>query len=275
MRGRGEMLRKSHYIILIVVVLVVLAFLKLPGDTMGKFKLAISGLFVPLFGLSASTHELAGDAREALTPKHELVRQVEQLRRENQEQKIQLAQDAAIWTENARLRAESSWQRQSRWKVKLARVIARDPANWWHSVELDLGARDGIRTNMPVMTAEGLVGRVQSVSSTRSQVVLLGDPELRVAVITVGTNVETGILTAGSSLPQDQGMIDLDFLSGNSQVSPGQAVVTWGAGGVFPYGIPVGKIVDIRAKEYGLSTEGRVKLAADLSSLEEVWVMFP
>jgi rod shape-determining protein MreC len=275
MRGRGEMLRKSHYIILIVVVLVVLAFLKLPGDTMGKLKLASSGLFVPLFGLSASTHALAGDAKEALTPKHELVRQLEQLRRENQDQKIQLAQDAAIWSENARLRAEANWQRQSRWKVKLARVIARDPANWWHSVELDLGSRDGIRTNMPVMTADGLVGRVQSVSATRSQVVLLGNPELRVAVITIGTNNETGILTAASSLPQDQGMIDLDLLSGNNQVTPGQPVVTWGAGGVFPYGIPVGKIVDSRSKEYGLSVEARVKLAADLSSLEEVWVMFP
>jgi rod shape-determining protein MreC len=268
------MLKKSHYIILIVVVLVVLALLKLPGEAMGKVKLAISGLFLPLFGLAGSTHELIGQAREGLTPKRELLRQIEQLRSENQRQKIQLEQDATLWSENARLRAAAGWQRQTRWRFKLARVIARDPANWWRSLQIDLGARDGIRTNLPVMTADGLVGRIQSVSETRSQIILLGDPELRVAAI-VETNNETGIITASSSLPQEQGMIDLDLLSGNSPVRPGQNVVTWGAGGVFPGGIPIGKIVDTRPKEYGLSIEARVKLAANLSALEEVWVMVP
>ncbi|HEX3720599.1 MAG TPA: rod shape-determining protein MreC [Verrucomicrobiae bacterium] len=268
------MLKKSHYIVLVVVVLVVVVLLKLPVETMGKVKLAISGLFLPLFGLAGSTHELVADAENGLIPRRELLRQIDQLRRIDQEQKIQLEQDAALWNENARLRAAERWPGQARWKVKLARVIARDPANWWRSVELDLGSRDGVRTNLPVMTADGLVGRVQSVSTTRCQVILLGNPNLRVAAI-VGTNYETGIISAGSSLPQDQGMIGLDLLSGNSEVYPGQNVVTWGAGGVFPYGIPIGKIVDSRAKEYGLSMEARVKLAANLDALEEVWVMVP
>jgi rod shape-determining protein MreC len=268
------MLKKSHYIILVVVVLVVLVLLKLPGEKMGKVKLAISGLFLPLFGLAGSTHELIGQATEGLTPRRELLRQIEQLRADNEQQKIQLQQDAGLWSQNARLRAAAGWQSQTRWRVKLARVIARDPSNWWRSLQIDLGARDGIRTNLPVLTADGLVGRIQSVSEARSQVILLGDPELRVAAI-VETNNETGIITAGSSLPQEQGMIDLDFLSGNSLVRPGQSVVTWGVGGVFPGGIPIGKIVDARPKEYGLSMEARVKLAANLSALEEVGVMIP
>jgi rod shape-determining protein MreC len=268
------MLKKSHYIVLVVVVLVVLVLLELPGETMGKVKLAISGLFLPLFGLAGSTHELAGEAREGLTPKRELLREIEQLRGENQQLEIQINQDATVWAENARLRAAAGWQKQTRWRVKLARVIARDPANWWRSLQLDLGARDGVRTNQPVLTSDGLVGRIQSVSPTRSQVILLGDPDLRVAAI-VETNHETGIITAGTSLPQEQGMIDLDLLSGNSPVSPGQSVVTWGAGGVFPAGIPIGRIVDTRPKEDGLSMEARVKLAANLGALEEVWVLVP
>ena len=214
------MLKKSHYIILVVVVLVVLVLLKLPGETMGKVKLAISGLFLPLFGLASSTHELIGEARNGLATKSELVRQIEQLRTENQQLKVQLDQDASLRSENARLRAATGWQAQTRWKVKPARVIARDPANWWRSLQLDLGARDGIRTNLPVLTPDGLVGRIQSVSDRRSQVILLGDPDLRVAAI-VETSHETGIITAGSSLPQEQGMIDLDLLSGNNSGAPG------------------------------------------------------
>jgi len=269
------MLKKSHYIILIFVVLLVLVLLQLPGGTMGKLKLAISGLFLPLFGLSSSTHEWLGQAKEGLVPRRELLRQIDQLRLDNQQLQLRLQQEAQIWNENARLRGEVGWQRQIRWRLALARVIARDPANWWRSLEIDLGSRDGLRTNLAVLTSDGLVGRVQSVGETRSLVVLLGDPNLRVAAVVGGSTNETGIIGANVSAPQEEGMIDLDLLSGAGSVRPGQSVVTWGAGGVFPAGIPIGKIVDIRPKEYGLSTEARVKLAADLSALEEVWVMLP
>jgi rod shape-determining protein MreC len=267
------MLKKSHYIFLVCVVLLVLALLQVPGGAMGKLKLAISGLFLPLFGLSNSTHEWLGEASEGLVPKRELLRQNEQLRHDNQELQLRLAQDAQIWAENARLRGEVGWAQQTRWRVRLARVIVRDPANWWRSLEIDLGSRDGLRANLAVATSDGLVGRVQSVGERRSQVVLLGDPNLRVsAMVTTG---ETGIITAGSSGPQEEGMIDLDLLSGAGGARPGQNVVTWGEGGVFPPGIPIGKVVDIRPKEYGLSTEARVKLSANMGALEEVWVMLP
>ncbi len=269
------MLKKPQYIILIVVVLVVLALLKLPAETMGKVKLAISGLFLPLFGLAGSTHQVAEKTGNTLIPRGDLLKQIEQLQSENQQQKIQIEQDASVASENARLRAALGWQRQAKWRVKLARVIARDPANWWRSLQINLGAQDGLRENLPVVTSDGLVGRIQSMSASRSQVVLLGDPEFRVAaVIKEGTN-ETGIITASSSTPQEQGMIDLDMLSGASMVHPGQDVITWGAGGIFPGGIPIGKIVDTHAEDHGLSIEARIKLAANLGGLEEVWVMIP
>lgn len=70
-------------------------------------------------------------------------------------------------------------------------------------------------------------------------------------------------------------MIDLELLSAGSNVGPGQNVETWGVGGVFPPGIFIGKITDVQTNDYGLSVEARVKLAANLSGLEEVWVMLP
>jgi rod shape-determining protein MreC len=272
--GRGEMLKKPHYIILVLAVLLVIVLLKLPSETVGKVKLAISGLFLPLFGLTGSVHELTGHARETLTAKAQLARQNEDLRRQNEELKIQLQQDAAMGSENARLRGLVGWPRQTRWQVRLARVIARDPANWWRSVEIDLGRRDGVKTNYPVLTSEGLVGRIQFVGETRSQVILLGNPDLRVAAV-VQPGGETGVINSSSSSPQENNMVDLDYLAGNSAVRPGQNVVTWGEGGVFPAKIPIGTVVDLRVKEYGLATEARVKLNADISALQEVWVMMP
>ena len=263
------MLKKPQYIILIVVVLVVLALLKLPVETMGKVKLAISGLFLPLFGLAGSTHQVAEKVGGALTPRQDLLKQIEQLRTKISSRKSKLQQDASVWSENARLRAALHWQQQSRWRVKLARVIARDPANWWRSLQINLGTHDGVRANCPVVTADGLVGRIQSVSETRSQVVLLGDPEFRVAAVVEGTN-ETGIITASSSTPQEQGMIDLDMLSGASLVHPGQNVMTWGAGGIFPVGIPIGKIVDARRRIMGF----RLKRGSSWPPISAAWRKF-
>jgi rod shape-determining protein MreC len=268
------MLKKPHYIILVLVVLLVIVFLKLPSETMGKVKLAISGLFLPLFGLTGSVHEFAGQTKEALVTKGQLARENEDLRLQNEELKIRLQQDASLWSDNTRLRSLVGWPQQSFWKVKLGRVIARDPANWWRSVEVDLGSRDGIKPNEPVLTADGLVGRIQSVGQTRSQVILLGNPDLRVAAF-VRPNGETGIINSSSSSPQEDNMVDLDYLPGSSAVRPGQDVVTWGEGGVFPANIPIGKVVDLRSKDYGLGTEARVRLAADLGALQEVWVMTP
>ena len=84
-----------------------------------------------------------------------------------------------------------------------------------------------------------------------------------------------GIINASSSSTQGNNMVDLDLLSGASNVGPGQSVETWGEGGVFPAGIHVGKVVDVQTNDYGLSVEARVKLAADMGALQEVWVMMP
>ena len=78
-------------------------------------------------------------------------------------------------------------------------MIARDPETWWRSVWIDLGGRTpGMRTNLPVLTAEGLAGKVVSVGETRSRVMLLGDPGLLVAVL-VGPARLNGTLKAGSA----------------------------------------------------------------------------
>jgi len=149
----------------------------------------------------------------------------------------------------------------------------RDPANWWRTVQIDLGSRDGLRENLPVLTAEGLVGRVSSVGLTRSQVVLMGDPNCHVSALVENPAHDMGIVSASG--PLDTSLVDLTYLSGSASLKPGQNVITSGLGGVFPKGIPVGQVVDSRPVEFGLYTEARVKLSANLGALEQVWVLFP
>jgi rod shape-determining protein MreC len=271
------MLNKRHYIILALVVLLVVVLLSLPSRTADKLKLAISGLFLPLSGLAAWTHEATAGTAEALTSKRDLLRANAELRATNQLLALQVRQASNALSENERLRQMLNFQRQRRaWNLLPARVIARDPETWWRSVWIDLGSRTpGMRTNLPVLTAEGLAGKVVSVGETRSRVVLLGDPGLLVAVL-AGTNRLNGTLRAASAGALENNMLDLENLFGESAdrtVRPGDEVETWGAGGVFPAGIPVGKVVDVPQKDYGVATQARVRLSANLDALENVWVM--
>jgi rod shape-determining protein MreC len=266
------MLKRKHYFALGVVVLAALLVLSLPQRATSRLKLAVGSLFLPLLGLLNTTQQLPVSAANAVMTRSALLKEVTELQNENQQWRIQMMQAAATARENDQLRVLLGWQRQTPWKLKLANVILRDPANWWRTVQIDIGSRDGVAVNMPVLTPEGLVGRVSSVALTRSQVVLIGDPNCRVSAAVENTANDVGIISASG--PLDNSLVDLTYLSGNADVKAGENVVTSGEGGIFPRGILIGQIVDSRPVEFSLYTEARVKLSANLGGLEQVWVLF-
>ena len=267
------MFKQKNYLALGAVVIVAVVLLSLPTRATARLKLAVGSWFLPLFGLAGAAQQLPADLADSVLPRRELLKQVDNLRRENQQLRSQSVQSTAIARENDQLRALFNWQRQSPWKLKLANVVMRDPANWWRTVQIDLGSRDGLRENLPVITDAGLVGRVSSVSITRSQIVLLGDPNCHVSALVENTARDLGVLIAGGTL--DTSLVELTYLASSANLKPGQSVITSGLGGIFPKGIPIGQIVDSRSVEYGLYTDARVKLNANLGSLEQVWVLFP
>jgi rod shape-determining protein MreC len=204
-------------------------------------------------------------------PRSELTRQKDALQRQNQELHLQLMQAEGIARENDRLRQLLGWQQHQAWKLKLAKVVLREPSNWWRTVQIDLGGRDGVKVDLPVLTSDGLVGRISSVSLTRSQVVLLGDLNCKVAARVDNQNHDTGVV--GGSGPLESGIVEMGYLSRTADLKPGQNVWTSGLGGIFPKDILIGKVLDSRSEDSGMSIVARVKLAANLSALEEVWVM--
>jgi rod shape-determining protein MreC len=266
------MLKKKHYLALGAVTLAALLILSLPQRATSRLKLAASSFFLPLFGLLNSAQQLPTTVANAVMPRRALLKEAGELQRENQQLRIQMMQAAATARENDQLRALIGWQRQTPWKLKLANVITRDPANWWRTLQIDIGSRDGVAADMPVLTPEGLVGRVSSVGFTRSQVVLIGDPNCRVSAMVENTTHDVGIITASG--PLDNSLVDLTYLSGNADLKAGEDVVTSGEGGIFPRGVLIGQIVDSQPVEFGLYTEARVKLSANLGGLEQVWVLF-
>jgi rod shape-determining protein MreC len=209
-----------------------------------------------------------------MLPKGELLKQLEALRREYEKLRIKSQQAEETTRENNRLRQLLGWQQKHPWKLKLANVVLHDPANWWRTVQIDLGSRDGISTNLPVLTPDGfLAGRISSVSLTRSQVVLIGDPNCKVAARVENESRDTGVIGPGG--PLDRQLVELGYLPRTATVKPGQKVKTSGDGGIFPKDISIGQVSDVHAVESGLAQAARVQLGGDLTGMEEVWVLFP
>ncbi len=266
------MFKQKNYLALGAVVFVAVLLLSLPTRATARLKLAVGSWFLPLFGLAGAGQQLPADLADSVLPRRELLKEIDDLRRENQQLKEQQIQTTAIARENDQLRSSLGWQREAPWRLKLANVVMRDPANWWRTVQIDLGSRDGIQTNQPVLTADGLVGRVSAVNYLSSQVVLIGDPNCRVSALVENATHDMGVLSAGG--PLDTSLVQLSYLASSANLKPGQNVLTSGLGGVFPKGIPIGKIVDAQSIEYGLATEANVKLNANLGALEQVFVLF-
>ncbi len=273
------MLKRPHFIALGVVGLLALVILNLPQHTAGRIKLAIGSLFLPLFGLSRSTHQVAREAGDAATSRAELLRENEAFRRTNQVLQLTAAQNEALIRQNNEWRRLYGWQQQSPWKdrLRLGRVVARDPANWWEVLYVDLGSRNGMQVDLPVLSADGyLVGRIASVGLTRSEVLLISNPNCKVSAQiekTTGKATETGIIK-GAAGPLDNTLVALGLFAAASSAKPGEYVSTSELS-IFPRGIRIGQIAEApETTELG-SAEVRVKLFANLSGLEEVWVLTP
>src|SRR5215213_3015836 len=135
-------LKRPHVIGLVTAIVLALVFLNLPTQASARLKLTLSSIFMPLFGLSRAADK-AGDATSArLLPKSVLAAEVEKLREENNQLRIEAQQTRELARENTALREAVAWQKKLPWKTRVAQVVTRDPANWWRSLQINLGSRD-------------------------------------------------------------------------------------------------------------------------------------
>lgn len=266
-----RMLKKKYFLGIMATALVSLVVLALPTRLSLQIRSGLGNVFLPLFGLATATQSAGEKVALRLMPRGRLESELARLQRENSELQVQLAAAGETAKENTRLRAQLNWKASTPWTLKLGRVILRDPANWWRAVQIDMGSRDGLLVNAPVLTAQGLVGRVSAVGFDHAQVVLLGDPSCQVSALVGEQKRNAGVVSASAAL--DSSLVEMTYLPRHAQITAGEPVRTSGLGGVFPKGILLGHVVDTRPVEYGLYLAARVRLSANLSALEEVWVI--
>jgi rod shape-determining protein MreC len=151
--------------------------------------------------------------------------------------------------------------------VLAAQVIGLDPTGWFKSIIIDKGKRDGLRSNMPVVNASGVVGRIVSVSSAYAKVLLIIDQNSAVDCL-VQRSRDRGMVKGLSS-----DTCKLDYVVKSADVAIGDMVVTSGLGGVFPKGLSVGLVSSAGEVSGDLFQEILLRPVVDFSKLEEVLVI--
>jgi rod shape-determining protein MreC len=163
-------------------------------------------------------------------------------------------------------------------------VIGRNPDRWYDYLSLDKGAQDGVEPNMAVVTAQGLVGKIKTVSQFTSTVQLLSatDLENRIsAEVLPAENKENDkeMTTDGEKVTgliegydEEKGALLLRRIESEVKLVEGQKVITAGTGGVFPGGILIGEIIEIEPDSYGLEQMAYVKPSANFYDIDRVWV---
>jgi rod shape-determining protein MreC len=177
-------------------------------------------------------------------------------------------------SENLRLKSALGYQGHSAFALVSARVIGRSPANWWSTVVIDKGTADLVQKEMPVVTPDGLVGKVVNVEEHSAIVLLVSDENCRVAATVEGTK-EQGIIrvevrgkrTSNNIMPR----MTLDFLSRFAPLQPGQKIYTSGAGSIYPPGILAGQIIEFKSRE--LDGVAVIEPAVDIAALADVFVV--
>jgi rod shape-determining protein MreC len=148
-----------------------------------------------------------------------------------------------------------------------ASVIARDVSPFMHYVIIDRGSDVGLRKGMAVVTQQGLVGSIASVTAGASRIQLINDPGSSINVILQQSDVEA-VLTG-----QLTGEIELNMINQNATIQAGDLVMTSGLGGNYPANIVIGQIVTIRNEASSLFQTASVQPAVDFSQLDIVLII--
>ncbi len=241
-------------------------FLGQPNAFSGKLRMVFVQLGTPFVKL--------GDYFPFVQSRRLLARQNEELRRENDLLRRQVQGLGEVGRRNLQLEQELAFKERLPLHSLTARVIGHDASNWWKSIQIDRGSGDGLTNNLAVLNADGLIGKIISVTKGESRVLLLTDPNCKVSALLQNPPREPGVVagieTGFSSSPR----CVMTYVNRDAKIKPGEPVISSGFGGIFPKGIPIGSVTRAEInKQTGMYQDVEIKPAVNFRLLEEVIVI--
>lgn len=266
-----------HKKTVILLMAVVTVFLLASSQAQGKYKFAFMEEFVTtvLAPVQNVASNVAFSFRKVGLSTSELMtayRDNQALKAENEEIRQNTLNLTEVMAENVRLRSMLDYKKAaSQFDFVTATVVGRDQGTWNSTIIINRGTADGIAKDMPVVTAQGLVGSVVNVYSNVAKIHLVLDPRSAVGALVQRPESRVAAIVEGSSAtPMMPKMVNI---ARDADIIKSDKLITSGFGGIYPKGILIGEVVDIVNEEGGLLKYASIKTAVDFDRLEEVMVI--
>ena len=261
--------RRTGWLLIIVlaaqVVLLAVQGARSGSETyLGKVGLRVIGPAARAVGaVSDGVRHLGGSLRL----QGSLLSENRRLRREIEDLKLQLLRQGDVDEEMRRLGQAVSYAAPPTGRIRAVDVVYADPSSWQRTLILYSGDQPA-QKNQPVLSADGLIGRVVVVAGSYAKVQLITDRAAGVGAMLLRTRRQG--VARGSG--RERGSLDLDYIPLQAEVRQGDRVVTAGIDGVYPRGIPIGTVTAI---EQGGQLFHRIRLipAVDFGLLDQVYLL--
>ena len=193
------------------------------------------------------------------------------LKQKVQELEVELQSKQDLASENTRLKELLQLKQESKYQVLPSRVIGRDSSTWFNAAFINRGSADGVKLYMPVVSNGGLIGRITAVSPLSSQVTMITDERSGVGAIIgeIGTSQALGVVSG----VKDKGILEMRYVPGSTEVKEGDPVFTSGQDGIYPQGLKLGEIAEVRQGSATVSHTIFIKPNSKISSMQEVAVL--
>lgn len=258
-------------IVVTIIILVLLVFLtNLNIEKMSYVENALSSFVMPIQnGLTYLKNKIAGNDT-FFTDINNLKTENEALKQENSKLQQSLRELEIMKAENQTLKESLNLtEKYPEYKTMAGYVINRDITNYNEVLVINLGAKDGIKTNMTVIADEGLVGHVISVTDSTAKVQTIVDPATSVSC-TISTTRD-GILAKGVASSESE--LRATYIPTDANLVQNDSVETSGQGGIYPKGIHVGTIKEVVNTKNITDRYAVIESAVDFSKLETVLVI--
>ncbi len=188
------------------------------------------------------------------------------LKRENLELRSELQQTREILQQNVRLRKLLAFVDELDRPALPAQVIGEDASNWARTILIDKGTQAGLSNGLPVVSAQGVVGRIIKIAPNSARVLLITDASSAVAALVQRTRTRGVVRGRGDSL-------SLEYALRDAEIKIGDLLITSGMGGIFPKGLPLCQVETVEKDQFGLFQRIKARPSVDFSHLEEVMVI--
>ncbi len=193
------------------------------------------------------------------------------LKQQVQKLQVEVNQKEDLTFENKRLKSLLELKEQSAYKILGAQIIGRDPSAWFDTSIINRGSLDGVKLNMPIATNGALVGRVIAVSPLTAQIALITKDKsgLGAVIGELGNSNALGVVTGNGK----KEILEMGYVPGSVEVQTGETVYTTGQDGIYPAGLKLGEIVEVRSGSATVPHQIFIKPSANLYAMQEVAVL--